>query len=123
MKKSARGKRRLCSHKSPFAIRRAPLFRTTAVPVADCSSLYRLSGPGGKGTEAQRGRFARRLEKGLSDDGMHRREVTNRIGAGGIAGQEEGLATAAPEIDLAPRAAPTGLRHPLRAAEALEDWS
>ena len=49
------------------------------------------------------------------------REMTDRIGAGGIAGELEGLAAAAAEVELAPVAAPAGVRHPVRPAEALEE--
>src|SRR5438477_13082424 len=46
--------------------------------------------------------------------------MADRVGGGGVAGQEEGLAAAAAEIELAPLTASTGLGHPVRAAEALE---
>jgi hypothetical protein len=48
------------------------------------------------------------------------REVAHRIGCGGIAGEGEGLAAAAAEIELAARAAYAWLFHPCGAAEGIE---
>src|SRR5579875_2271749 len=48
------------------------------------------------------------------------REVADRVGAGGIAGELERLAAAAAEVKVAALAAPAWLSHPVRAAEALE---
>jgi len=43
------------------------------------------------------------------------------IGAGGVAGQREGLAAATAPVDLAPLARAAGLGHPSRAAETSEN--
>src|SRR5919199_45692 len=48
------------------------------------------------------------------------REVADRVGAGGVAGELEGLAPAAAEVELAAVAAAAGLGHPVGPAEALE---
>src|SRR6266542_1364388 len=74
----------------------------------------------GKDTELQRGRFPGGLEKGPLDDRMQRRKMADRVGGGGVAGQEEGLAAAAAEVDLAPLTASARLGHPVRAAKAPE---
>src|SRR3954470_18469989 len=50
-----------------------------------------------------------------------RRQVADRVRAGGVAGEQEGLAAAAAEVDLAARAAPTRVLHPVRPAEGLEE--
>jgi hypothetical protein len=47
-------------------------------------------------------------------------EVADRVGAGGVAGELEGLAAAAAEVDLAAVTAPAGLRQPVRPAEPPE---
>ena len=44
-------------------------------------------------------------------------QPANRVGAGGIAGQCEGLAAATAPVDLAPLTGAAGLGHPPRAAE------
>ena len=49
-------------------------------------------------------------------------EMTHRIGCAGIAGEGEGLAAAAAEIELAARAACARLLHPCGAAEGIESW-
>src|SRR6185312_12615546 len=51
---------------------------------------------------------------------MHRRQRAGRVGIAGIAGQREGLAAAAPEIDFLELAASARLRHPAGAAIAVE---
>src|SRR6202023_2724886 len=51
---------------------------------------------------------------------MHRRQRAGRIGIAGIAGQREGLAAAAAEIDFPELAALARLRHPAGAAVAVE---
>src|SRR5260370_39695115 len=51
---------------------------------------------------------------------MQRRQRAGRIGIAGIAGQREGLAAAAAEIDFPELAAPARLRHPAGAAIAVE---
>src|SRR5262249_30702893 len=48
----------------------------------------------------------------LDDLRVAGREVTDRVGGGGVAGQREGLAAAAAEIDLAARTARAWLLHP-----------
>src|SRR5229473_3414408 len=48
------------------------------------------------------------------------REVTDRVGRGGVAGQREGLAAATAEIQLAARTARARLLHPGGAAEGVE---
>ena len=48
------------------------------------------------------------------------REMANRIGRGGIPGKREGLAAAAAEVLVAPRAAYAGLFHPCGAAKGVE---
>ena len=48
------------------------------------------------------------------------REMADRVGCARVAGQRERLATAAAEIDVAPRAASARLLHPRRAAEGVE---
>src|SRR3569833_274625 len=48
------------------------------------------------------------------------RQITHRIGIGGIAGKEVRLAAAAPEIARFLRATAARLLHPLVAAEAIE---
>src|SRR6476660_67173 len=53
---------------------------------------------------------------------MHRRERAGRIGIAGITGQREGLAAAAAEIDSPELAALARLRHPPRAAIAVEGF-
>src|SRR5262249_50068370 len=47
-------------------------------------------------------------------------EVTHRIGCGGVAGEREGLATAATETGPPTRAARARLLHPRGAAERIE---
>jgi hypothetical protein len=47
-------------------------------------------------------------------------EVAYRIGCGGVAGEREGLAAAAAEIQLSTRAACARLLHPCGAAEGVE---
>src|SRR5215472_9001663 len=56
----------------------------------------------------------------FGDPGVVGSEVTDRIGCGGVAGEREGLAAAAAEIELAPRAARARLLHPCAAAEGVE---
>src|SRR5580692_3305931 len=51
---------------------------------------------------------------------VQRRQGAGRVGIAGIAGQCEGLAAAAAEIDLLERAACARLRHPAGAAIAVE---
>src|SRR3984893_7418423 len=58
----------------------------------------------------------------LEDLLMHRRQRAGRIGIAGIAGQREGLAAAAAEIDFLELAAPARLRHPAGAAIAVEGF-
>lgn len=48
-------------------------------------------------------------------------EVADRVGAGGVAGEQERLAAAPAEVELAPVTAPAGLWHPVRSAKALEE--
>src|SRR5262249_48869612 len=47
-------------------------------------------------------------------------EVTHRVGCFGVAGEREGLAAAAAETELAPRAARARLLHPCAAAESIK---
>src|SRR5262249_32841385 len=75
---------------------------------------------GGEGTEFERRRLAGSFPEGPLDDRGERRQVAGRVGGGGVAGQGEGLAAAAAEIELAPLAAAAGLGHPVGAAEAAE---
>src|SRR5882757_8659648 len=56
----------------------------------------------------------------LGDTGMVRRQMAHRIGRPGVAGQQEGLTTAAAEIDLTALAAGAGLRQKVGAAECIE---
>src|SRR4030081_1974089 len=56
------------------------------------------------------------LFRQLEDLLMQRRQRAGRIGIGGVAGQCEGLAAAAAEIDFPELAALARLRHPPRAA-------
>src|SRR6516225_11179701 len=58
----------------------------------------------------------------LEDRLMHRRQRAGGIGIAGIAGQRKGLAAATAEINLPELAAPTRLRHPARAAIAVEGF-
>src|ERR1700737_4941845 len=58
----------------------------------------------------------------LEDLLMHRRQRAGRIGIAGIAGQREGLAAAAAEIDLLELAALARLGHPPGAAIAVEGF-
>ena len=46
--------------------------------------------------------------------------MANRIGDGGVAGQQKRLATAAAEIDLAPIAAAAWIGHPIDSAKSLK---
>src|SRR5262249_40995498 len=48
------------------------------------------------------------------------RKMTHGIGCTGVAGEREGLAAAAAEIELSPRAARARLLHPCGAAEGIE---
>src|SRR5690348_15186092 len=57
---------------------------------------------------------------GFGHQMMMRRQVADRIGVGGIARQQIGLAAAAAEVPLALRAAAAGLLHPVLAAKAVE---
>src|SRR5918998_3440748 len=57
---------------------------------------------------------------GRGHDPVVGREVADRIRASGIAGQLEGLAAAAAEVEVPALAAAAGLGHPIRPAEALE---
>src|SRR5260370_15220091 len=54
------------------------------------------------------------------DAGMGGSKMAHRIGCGGVAGEREGLAAAAAEIELPPRAARARLLHPRAAAEGIE---
>ena len=56
----------------------------------------------------------------FGNPGMIGSEVTHRVGSGGVAGERVGLAAAAAEIQLAPRAARERLLHPCPAAEGVE---
>src|SRR3979409_1189725 len=53
---------------------------------------------------------------------VQRRQRAGRIGIAGIAGQREGLAAAAAEIDFLELAAPARLRHPAGAAITVEGF-
>src|SRR5574341_2245605 len=57
----------------------------------------------------------------VGDDPVIRREVADRVGPGGIAGELERLAAAPAEVQFAAVAATARLRHPVRPAEALEE--
>src|SRR6266446_10100738 len=56
----------------------------------------------------------------FGDPGLVGSEMAHRIGCGGIAGEREGLAAAAAEIELATRTARARLLHPRGAAEGVE---
>ena len=56
----------------------------------------------------------------LCDPRVVRRKLAYRIGCGSITGKGEGLATAAPKIELAARTACAWLLHPCGAAEGIE---
>src|SRR5262249_5638129 len=56
----------------------------------------------------------------FGDPGMAGSEVTHGVGCFGVAGEREGLAAAAAEIEFAPRAARARLLHPCAAAESIE---
>src|SRR5262249_2417772 len=60
------------------------------------------------------------LRRKLRDAGMIGRELAYRISGRGIAGERECLATAAAEVDLAPRTARARFLHPGGAAEGVE---
>src|SRR5208282_181955 len=49
-----------------------------------------------------------------------RREMADRVGRAGVAGERESLAAAAAEVDVAPRAASARLLHPGGAAEGIK---
>src|SRR3954464_12542773 len=49
-------------------------------------------------------------------------EVADGVGAGGVAGQREGLTTTSAEVDFPTVATADRGRHPLLAAESLEQW-
>src|SRR6195256_512028 len=66
---------------------------------------------------------SRRLGHGLLEDLLvQRRQRAGRIGIAGIAGQREGRAAAAAEIDFLELAAPARLRHPAGAAITVEGF-
>src|SRR6516162_6721963 len=56
----------------------------------------------------------------FGEAGMVGSEVTNRIGCSDVAGEREGLAAAAAEIELPTRTARARLLHPRAAAEGVE---
>src|SRR6478752_4288773 len=51
-----------------------------------------------------------------------RGEMTDGVSAGGVAGEREGLATTAAEVDFATVATAARVRHPFVATELLEQW-
>src|SRR5262249_12990971 len=57
---------------------------------------------------------------GTDDVVVVRRQGTGGVGVGRVAGEQGGLAAAAAEVDVAAGAAPARLRHPGRAAIAVE---
>src|SRR6185436_20845290 len=56
----------------------------------------------------------------FGDPGMVGREMADRVGRARVTGEREGLAAAAAEILLAPRAARAGFLHPGGSAECIE---
>jgi len=65
-------------------------------------------------------RHAFRLLESGSDQPVIGRQGADRIGAAGVARQQEGLAAAAAPVDLAPLATLARLGHPVGAPEAVE---
>src|SRR3954470_20527263 len=84
---------------------------------------FRLQRAAGKVAIEEAGVAAGGFALGLLEDFfMHRRQRAGRVGIAGIAGQREGLAAAAAEIDFLEFAALARLGHPAGAAIAVEGF-
>src|SRR5438552_2252456 len=96
--------------------------RWPAVPARSGAIVaVRLGGAAGKIAVEEAADLAGRLGLGqLENPLVHRRQRAGRIGVAGVAGQREGLAAAAAEIDFLELAAAARLRHPAGAAIAVE---